>query len=67
MFDNRHGLIGWLDLANHVKISSQKKEVTMALIIGIIGLPNVGKSTTFNALTEDQLAAADNYPFCTIP
>jgi GTP-binding protein YchF len=38
----------------------------MALSIGIIGLPNVGKSTTFNALTRAQLAAADNYPFCTI-
>jgi len=38
----------------------------MALSIGIIGLPNVGKSTTFNALTKTQLAAADNYPFCTI-
>ncbi len=38
----------------------------MALSIGIIGLPNVGKSTTFNALTQAQLAAAENYPFCTI-
>lgn len=38
----------------------------MALSIGIVGLPNVGKSTTFNALTKAQQAAADNYPFCTI-
>ncbi|MGD2078964.1 MAG: 50S ribosome-binding GTPase, partial [Chloroflexota bacterium] len=38
----------------------------MALSIGIIGLPNVGKSTVFNALTKAQLAAAANYPFCTI-
>jgi hypothetical protein len=38
----------------------------MALSIGIIGLPNVGKSTTFNALTRTQQAAAENYPFCTI-
>jgi GTP-binding protein YchF len=38
----------------------------MALSIGIVGLPNVGKSTTFNALTRQQLAAAENYPFCTI-
>jgi len=38
----------------------------MALSIGIVGLPNVGKSTTFNALTKAQLAAAENYPFCTI-
>jgi len=33
---------------------------------GIVGLPNVGKSTLFNALTESQGAEAANYPFCTI-
>jgi GTP-binding protein YchF len=33
---------------------------------GIVGLPNVGKSTLFNALTGSQSAAAANYPFCTI-
>src|SRR6266540_2203511 len=33
---------------------------------GIVGLPNVGKSTLFNALTETALAQAANYPFCTI-
>lgn len=38
----------------------------MPLSIGIVGLPNVGKSTTFNALTEAQNAEAANYPFCTI-
>lgn len=38
----------------------------MSLSIGIIGLPNVGKSTTFNALTEAQHAEVANYPFCTI-
>ncbi len=37
----------------------------MGLRIGIIGLPNVGKSTVFNALTKMQVPAA-NYPFCTI-
>jgi len=34
--------------------------------VGIVGLPNVGKSTTFNALTKTQNAEAQNYPFCTI-
>ena len=38
----------------------------MAVGIGIVGLPNVGKSTTFNALTKAQNAEAANYPFCTI-
>ncbi len=38
----------------------------MALKIGIVGLPNVGKSTLFNALTHSHAAAAENYPFCTI-
>ncbi len=38
----------------------------MGLSVGIVGLPNVGKSTTFNALTKAQNAEAQNYPFCTI-
>jgi ribosome-binding ATPase len=38
----------------------------MPLRCGIVGLPNVGKSTLFNALTESQNAEASNYPFCTI-
>jgi len=38
----------------------------MKLQTGIVGLPNVGKSTLFNALTEQNVAAAANFPFCTI-
>lgn len=38
----------------------------MKLSIGIVGLPNVGKSTLFNALLKKQIANVANYPFCTI-
>ncbi|WP_457640159.1 redox-regulated ATPase YchF [Persephonella sp.] len=38
----------------------------MKLNVGIVGLPNVGKSTIFNALTETSKAGVANYPFCTI-
>ena len=38
----------------------------MGFNCGIIGMPNVGKSTLFNALTKTSHAEAANYPFCTI-
>jgi len=38
----------------------------MGISVGIVGLPNIGKSTTFNALTKAQNAESANYPFCTI-
>lgn len=38
----------------------------MSLSVGIVGLPNVGKSTLFNALTRSKQADVQNYPFCTI-
>ena len=41
------------------------KDIFMSLKCGIVGLPNVGKSTLFNALTNAGIAA-ENYPFCTI-
>jgi ribosome-binding ATPase YchF (GTP1/OBG family) len=38
----------------------------MKLQTGIVGLPNVGKSTLFNALVGSETAQAANFPFCTI-
>ena len=42
------------------------RKIIMGFKCGIVGLPNVGKSTLFNALTQTALAQAANYPFCTI-
>ena len=42
-----------------------KREHNMGIKCGIVGLPNVGKSTLFNALTQAGIQA-ENYPFCTI-
>jgi len=43
-----------------------KPEIAMGFKMGIVGLPNVGKSTLFNALTKTAAAQAANFPFCTI-
>jgi GTP-binding protein YchF len=48
-----------------IQVSAVLEEI-MPLQIGIVGLPNVGKSTVFNVLTQTQKAEVANYPFCTI-
>jgi len=53
------------------KVEEEEKVVIIGrlgtnLKCGIVGLPNVGKSTFFNVLTKTQIAAAENFPFCTI-
>ena len=54
----------WLSL--HVKtVTNKTKKYNMALQCGIVGLPNVGKSTLFNCLSNAKAQAA-NFPFCTI-
>lgn len=48
----------------HTSCVIQKRFINRSA--GIVGMPNVGKSTLFNSLVRKQLAEAANYPFCTI-
>src|SRR5688572_4094811 len=58
---SRHGLCCGLD-----RFPLGRERPRLMLKAGIVGLPNVGKSTLFNALTRSRKAEAANYPFCTI-
>jgi uncharacterized protein YcbX len=60
-------LNGRLQATGHhrVEMDRFRPNLVMSLQCGIVGLPNVGKSTLFNALTKAGIAA-ENYPFCTI-
>lgn len=59
----RHGTTGSNGNRNRNRISTS---LSMKVRVGLVGLPNVGKSTLFNALAQKSIAEAKNFPFCTI-
>ncbi|KAJ6301298.1 hypothetical protein OIU77_015580 [Salix suchowensis] len=64
-FTNNSQFTGFFGIANR-RFSASSSKISMNLKAGIVGLPNVGKSTLFNAVVENGKAQAANFPFCTI-
>ncbi|CAK7357594.1 unnamed protein product [Dovyalis caffra] len=64
-FTSDSQFIGFFGIANR-RFSTSASKISMSLKAGIVGLPNVGKSTLFNAVVENGKAQAANFPFCTI-
>ncbi|KAL9403218.1 hypothetical protein Peur_000190 [Populus x canadensis] len=64
-FTNNSQFTGFFGTANR-RFSASSSKISMSLKAGIVGLPNVGKSTLFNAVVENGKAQAANFPFCTI-
>ncbi|CAL1391215.1 unnamed protein product [Linum trigynum] len=64
IFTNSSRLVGVIGISR--RFSSSSSKISMSLKAGIVGLPNVGKSTLFNAVVENGKAQAANFPFCTI-